>query len=192
MEKACIKSYLDLIDDLDNRDFLLNYIKYNIAATLKGIKPSYLMVFHKNQTRDFYTGWKNYRTYIASSLDIEFLELKEDGKSIHVLFYRKSALKKTLRRRSNREFLSRFGYNKLDDLGQTLELLAKRYEISCPHEIGVFLGYPVDDVVHFIYPSKKECLLSGYWKVFTDRQGAEETFKAYDQCRIDVLKDLGS
>ena len=37
-----------------------------------------------------------------------------------------------------------------------------------PHEIGVFLGYPLDDVKGFIKNEGKKYLMIGYWKVYSD------------------------
>lgn len=190
MNRACVKSYLEMIHHFEDRDFLLNYIRYNIAATLKGIKPSYLMIFSKKKNRDLYKNWKDNRRYISDNLNIEFIELKYDERSIHVLFYKKNKLEKILKDKTNRKFLLNFGYNNLDSIKETILHLRNRYEISCSHEIGVFLGYPVHDVVHFIYPTEKECILSGYWKVFGDREAAEKTFKEYDKCRIEVLNNM--
>ena len=186
MEKACIKSYLDIIEEFDDKDFLLNYIRYKISPTLKGIKPSYLMIFGKNKNRDFFNVWKEYKDYIKTNLNIEFIELKETDKSIHVLFYKSKILKNILKTETNRKFLSYFGYKNFDMIEECLIQLRNRYELSCSHEIGVFLGYPVHDVVHFIYPTKKECLLNGYWKVFKDKENAEKVFNAYDNCRLEI------
>ena len=45
-----------------------------------------------------------------------------------------------------------------------------------PHEIGLFLGYPIEDVVGFIRYSGRGCKLSGYWKVYGDAEAASRLF----------------
>jgi len=52
-----------------------------------------------------------------------------------------------------------------------------------PHEIGLFLGYPVEDVRGFIEQRGKDCKLSGYWKVYGDEQAARRLFHQFDRCR---------
>lgn len=39
-------------------------------------------------------------------------------------------------------------------------------EQQFPHEMGLLLGYPIEDVVGFMEHSGKEYLYSGYWKVY--------------------------
>ena len=45
-----------------------------------------------------------------------------------------------------------------------------------PHEIGLFLGYPIEDVVGFIRYAGKGCKLSGLWKVYGDAEAASRLF----------------
>ena len=52
-----------------------------------------------------------------------------------------------------------------------------------PHEIGLFLGYPIEDVRGFIEQGGKDCKLSGYWKVYGDVQAARRLFRQFDRCR---------
>ena len=50
----------------------------------------------------------------------------------------------------------------------------------CPHELGIFLGIPIEDVKDFMECTNKKCLLCGYWKVYNNYYTAEKTFKQYD------------
>ena len=52
-----------------------------------------------------------------------------------------------------------------------------------PDEIGLFLGYPVDDVTGFIQNKGRNYLLCGYWKVYSDENRARRIFSNYDKCR---------
>lgn len=58
-----------------------------------------------------------------------------------------------------------------------------------PHEIGVFLGYPVEDVVGFIENAGQNCKCCGCWKVYCDECTAMRTFAKFRKCR-DVYKRL--
>ena len=49
-----------------------------------------------------------------------------------------------------------------------------------PHEMGVFLEYPIEDVRGFIENEGKNCLYSGYWKVYEDVEAKKETFEMYE------------
>ena len=52
-----------------------------------------------------------------------------------------------------------------------------------PHEIGVFLDYPLADVKGFIENGGKNCKCCGCWKVYCDECGAKKTFSKYKKCR---------
>jgi len=55
-----------------------------------------------------------------------------------------------------------------------------REDESFPDEIGLFLGYPPEDVLGFM--EKRECKCTGFWKVYGDEEKAKELFAAYRQC----------
>ena len=51
-----------------------------------------------------------------------------------------------------------------------------------PHEIGLFLGYPIDDVVAFIANKGRNCLCCGCWKCYTDAEAAQKAFCRFRKC----------
>ncbi len=50
-----------------------------------------------------------------------------------------------------------------------------------PHEIGLFLGYPPEDVCGFI-EQRTDCKCIGCWKVYGDAAAALRTFAKYQKC----------
>ena len=70
-------------------------------------------------------------------------------------------------------FSAGFGYTEgsaeemLGRLADRIGMYAGR-ELVFPHEIGVFLDYPLADVEGFIRNAGRDYLLSGYWKVYHD------------------------
>ena len=52
-----------------------------------------------------------------------------------------------------------------------------------PHEIGVFLGYPLSDVVAFMRDGGRGCRCSGCWKAYTNECEAMRVFQRYKACR---------
>lgn len=69
-----------------------------------------------------------------------------------------------------------------------LRTLAERMEQSgeFPHEIGLFLSYPPEDVEGFIY-RHDEAKYCGVWKVYGDVQSAKRTFDMYRKCTSSYL-----
>ena len=72
-----------------------------------------------------------------------------------VYVYRESKLRAVLAQPQVRDFLCKEGYalpQQVDDYAPLLRQLSRRLccEADFPHEIGVFLGYPLYDVMGFI------------------------------------------
>ena len=51
-----------------------------------------------------------------------------------------------------------------------------------PHEIGLFLSYPPEDVRGFIENRAKNYKFIGYWKVYGDEDKARRAFARYKKC----------
>ena len=60
-----------------------------------------------------------------------------------------------------------------------------------PHEVGLFLGYPYDDVMAFIEHEGRDYLCCGCWKVYSHREQAEACFERYKRCTRDCEEMLG-
>lgn len=59
-----------------------------------------------------------------------------------------------------------------------------------PHEIGLFLGYPVGDVLAFQRSRGEGCKLCGYWKVYENVEAAKRRFARFDACRAAMTEAL--
>ena len=81
--------------------------------------------------------------------------------------------------------LANCGYPKNSTLEEKLDFLAKRIK-GCndfPHEIGIFLDYPIEDVKGFIENNGENFKLCGFWKVYDNEEKARKTFSNYKKCR---------
>ena len=78
-----------------------------------------------------------------------------------------------------------FGYPVKLTLDENLEHLGRRLKENSgfPHEIGIFLGYPFDDVIGFKENKGQNYLFSGYWKVYSDEKSAKKLFEKFTKCR---------
>lgn len=114
------------------------------------------------------------------------------GKRMLLLVYRRQTLEKHLLDRQMQGYLKRAGYPQggLDDL---LQHLQKRLDASgeFPHEMGVFLGYPLEDVEGFQRYGGKNCKLVGYWKVYGDADKAQKLFQRFTCCRNALCARIG-
>ncbi|QGU94276.1 DUF3793 family protein [Clostridium bovifaecis] len=188
MCKELVKDFISSIDKFDDKTYILSIIIYNAAPAIAGYKPSYLIIFHDKGKRNLYQAWEDYKNFIKKELRIEFYELKKANNSTAVLFYNKDQLSEVLNQDKHSEFLKAYGYIKGMSLQQSLRTLKDRYKKVCPHEIGIFLGYPIDDVIEFIEFPEKKALTFGYWKVYHNVLDAVNTFKKYDEIKEKVMK----
>ena len=98
-----------------------------------------------------------------------------------VYVYRISWLYSDFKNAAARSILSERGYD-CDRPERCIARLARRLKSGAeyPHEIGLFLGYPPEDVSGFI--NKGKCKLTGAWKVYGDKRRAEKIFAQYKKC----------
>ena len=85
-----------------------------------------------------------------------------------------------------RAILKVTGYPVGASLPMMLRCLIRRLEESegFPHEIGLFLGYPPEDVEGFLTDvDGTRCKLRGDWKVYHDVEGAKRRFAQFRRCR---------
>lgn len=61
-----------------------------------------------------------------------------------------------------------------------------------PHELGILLGYPPQDVSGFIENKGRNFLYTGYWKVYGNVQESMNIFHMFNQARENVVRMLTS
>lgn len=111
--------------------------------------------------------------------------LYQDSVRMLVLVYRYTALCDRLSDSVCREFLKEFGYEsfELKDVFHRLQTRVEGDAGQFPHEIGVFLGYPLEDIRGFIKNRGRNGLCCGEWKVYHEPEKAQKTFAKLKKCR---------
>ena len=61
-----------------------------------------------------------------------------------------------------------------------------------PHEVGLFLGYPPEDVLGFVRNRAKNYKTVGLWKVYGDTQMAQRQFEACRKCTEESISRFKS
>ena len=135
------------------------------SPTLAGIKPASLVSCDRNLYPDLPQRLKEYRDAF-SAREIHFEIVCACSARFLLLVYSKPQLER------------RIAYPVGQPLDVLLRNLKRRIAMSkdFPHEIGLFLGYPIEDVVGFIRYAGKGCKLSGLWKVYGDAEAASRLF----------------
>lgn len=153
------------------------------APTLAGIKCASLFnYFHKGETIVREELQKINELLNGKGVFAEVLIWREQAALVYV--YRKNMLNTVLKSRGAGELLKKYGYADCE-VESCLEHLKYRVKNSpCfPHEIGVFLGYPLEDVAGFIENKGKNCESCGMWKVYCNKEEKDLLFEKFKKCK---------
>lgn len=160
----------------------------NCSPTLANLKTGNLFCC-RYQNRSELTQQINHINRILTPKGVVLYPLSISDKTAQIYCFRISKLKKVLYNSSIRAFLQEYGYEswRLSHWEWTLPLLAKRMgecpgKQHFPHEIGIFLDYPLPDVQSFIENNGQNYHSVGYWKVYHNPESAHRTFSRYRKC----------
>lgn len=169
------------------------------SPTLASIKAASLFTYTYKSLKELHvrvTYWNSKMKRKGITFDILSENVGVNKALIYV--YRRADLEKILNRDEIRSFLLNHGYL-IDDneivggvnCENIILQLKKKFEKlnQFPHEIGIFLGYPIGDVKGFIENHGCNCICTGYWKVYCNEEEAEKTFRKYKKCR-DIYMNL--
>ena len=132
---------------------------------------------------------------VLKGTEVEILILSSNNGMLTLLLYNREELSKYLSRNMNASFLRKLDY-KSCDVDVVLSEFSNRYSLylegrmDFPHEMGIILGYPLEDVNGFMCNQGKNYLLSGYWKVYYRPANARRIFKEYDEATERMIKEL--
>jgi hypothetical protein len=152
------------------------------GPVLFGAKPSALFIV---RTEKCYSCLLDFIIQIDTRVSL--IILKKNQKGFLVLLYKPDVLCGVIEEPDTQKLLGSFGYNipGFNSLQSYLAILKSRF-LECddfPHEIGFFLGYPIDDVLGFIQQKGKNYKYCGLWKVYGDVRKAITLFQQYESCR---------
>ena len=157
------------------------YLIRHCAPTLASLKPANLFRCFGNGAELRAKARVLEEELLPKGLRLRVLQEMADGALLYL--YRPSQLEAYLMRPEVDAFLTGQGYLAAS-LEERLEHLAARMreEGAFPHEIGIFLGYPLEDVRGFIRHKGRNCRCAGYWKVYGDTGVAQKMFDKFRKC----------
>ena len=157
------------------------------APTLKGKKAG--SMFHLPLAQCIY--YMDCITHFNSIYNKEGMFLRVMSGKKHrmtIYVYRLKLLLKILENEEVSSFLSQYKYP--GKIIQQLDYLDEKIkEEEYPHEIGIFLGYPIWDVKGFI--EKKKCVHCGMWRVYEREEESKKLFEEYENNKKELLYLLG-
>lgn len=178
-------SYMFSCEDFKKR--LQFQIIFQCAPFLKGFKIACIINLEVGACKEL--------DWTFSGTEIKYYVLMSKKNRCLVLFYREKEFRMYLEKEDVQSFLEEFGYRHRDMDSVLLQLSERvcRYsekDMGFPHEMGVFLDYPIEDIVCFIREAGKNSLMNGYWKVYHNPRRAQMTFHVYDRAKVSAVNEF--
>ncbi|MBQ9156534.1 MAG: DUF3793 family protein [Eubacterium sp.] len=150
------------------------------SPLIAGMKTSNLLKINSENEMDVYR--------LFAGTDISCYLLVRTGRKTVFLLYRKKMLCSHIGSCGCRSLLRSLGYENVD-FEQLLRAVKAKYEEytagegEFPHELGLLLGYPCEDVKGYMDDRGKNALYTGYWQVYKDPAAKKKTFESYELAR---------
>ena len=178
--------FVDIIKEMDVHSIPLQ-LALQCAPVISGIKISNLLTIPAKSLREL--------SAVLKKTELSFRILYPGRERLVILIYRDTELKEYLEREEVMAFIYKCGYE-TSDISKIFPVFVKRYmrymelKQDFPHELGLFLGYPIEDVEGFIKENGKNYLYSGYWKVYKDAELKIRLFKNYEKVQTEIVRLL--
>ena len=179
----------EIIKSMDSNRFEIQFA-LQCSPFITGLKISNLFAISISQHSKL--------EYILTVSGYSFEKLYDTKNKVIYLLYDKKKLKEYLKKDIVRKILYRLGYpyHIHKDIGKLLDIFKQKYvgymERKCefPHEMGIFLGYPVEDVVGYLKNNGENSACVGYWKVYKNVEEKQKLFKEFEYAKESVIRYL--
>ena len=162
---------------MDKRNLFVQ-MALQCAPVLAGIKVSNLLIIEERY-------WKGL-CFLLRNSGLCARKLYRCRDKITLLLYRREELEQWVKTLQVEALLKELGSDSVE-LHRIFRKLEQRIgghgngEMPFPHELGLLLGYPAEDVRGFMGIGYKKCLYTGYWKVYEKPEEKIALFSEYDR-----------
>ncbi|MGL5314104.1 MAG: DUF3793 family protein [Peptostreptococcaceae bacterium] len=165
-----------------------------LGPVILGSKPSEILnISTKDGLRD--NKIEEIENFFSNCMKISYKIINTYDGGTRILFINEESLANLLSNKKCINFLKFIGYPteyNLDDY--TNVLIEKLHSSEFPHEIGIFLGYPLKDVVGFMGYGNYKFYKTKNWRVYGDPSISEKVYNKFvsDRNRMKELLKLNS
>jgi len=183
----------EIIKNMDSSN-LETQLALQCSPLIAGLKISNLFTISALQEKELEN--------ILAASDISCKRLYGTKDKVTYLLYNTVQLQYYLKSNMVKSILYHLGYScSMDDnisamLSALLSVFTERYagymEGKCafPHEMGIFLGYPVEDVIGYLKNDGKNCKCVGYWKVYKNVEEKQRLFREFECAQENIIRYL--
>lgn len=167
------------------------FFAFHAAPALAGIKPANLFSCPARLMPQADAVLADYEKQFKDK-GTSFKLLCRCREHILILVYDRRLVNKLFEQTVIKNYLARYGYTKNISASEFLNSLAGKIAggESFPHEIGIILGYPPEDIEGFKRYKGRNFKCCGYWKVYGNVERAQKLFDAYTLCREKLMQAL--
>lgn len=182
------REVIELVKNMDKAD-LKNQLALQCAPLFMGLKSSNLLTLRSHGAAEV--------GELFRGTDIKVQVICRAPQQTVLLLFREAELLAYLNTPVVKTAMARFGYRELA-LDVIFEKLCINYESymrnrgNFPHELGLLLGYPVEDVLGFVENCGQNYLYCGYWKVYGNVAKAKEIFSQYLKAKEQMVRMVSS
>ncbi|TCL57555.1 uncharacterized protein DUF3793 [Kineothrix alysoides] len=178
------KDVFEIMQKIDIKN-IETQLALQCAPLIAGLKVSNLLIIRRDKLAQLIA--------ILRSTSISCYALRDSGEKITLLLFNKTKLVSYLKQERVIKLLAGMGYRE-NSLYDILPIFRERYrkymsdKIQFPHEMGVLLGYPIEDVEGFIRHNGRNSMLTGYWKVYENIAAKEQLFHRFEIVKETMLQ----
>ncbi len=152
------------------------------APTLAGLKTANMFSYKPRRMEELSLELRQANSKLnEKGVFVEVLKAGERRVLLYV--YRKGMLETDLRREGATGLLRSCGYENAEPEACIRHLKTRfaGYD-GFPHEVGLFLGYPLHDVMGFIEQKGQNYKCTGIWKVYDNEKETQLVFRKLKKC----------
>ena len=178
------KELIELTLKMDQKE-LNTQIAVQCAPLLSGVKISNILIVEKKHRKEIF------KIFSGTRVSVYLLCASKD--KVIFLLYHRPQMEKLLLQKEARKLLLELKYTSFR-LGYVLREHAERYERymkdkeAFPHEMGLLLGYPIEDIRGFMDNDGQNFLYTGYWKVYENLSEKLIVFETYHKAKEQIMR----
>lgn len=174
----------EIVQGMDLKD-IETQLALQCAPLIVGLKMSNLLIIESDNLYEV-------RQILKDSCISCFTLSKTERRSMFLL-YNEEKLTAYLSENDVKKFLAECGYTEsaLVEILPAFQLRYQKYvsgKGEFPHEMGVLLGYPIEDVEGFIENEGENFLYTGYWKVYANLSVKIQLFRKFEIARETLIQ----
>ncbi|WP_461809926.1 DUF3793 family protein [Faecalimonas sp.] len=177
------REIFEIVREMDLKN-IETQLALQCAPLITGLKISNLLIVSVENERQV--------KEIIGKSGLSYYKMLQTEKKVTYLLFRRKQLEEFLCRKEIRQFFQQEGYS-VFEFGKILKTFQMRYATYMkeggvfPHEMGLLLGYPLEDVKGFMENEGRCFLYAGYWKVYENMTEKLKLFHKFEVAKETLI-----